>query len=201
VPKRKNGCAIAVIVTAVTAFLFIGTMILLGSCAALFYSSNNVNQGSTNNTEINSFTKIPLPTIDASKSIGQTFPPPSTINPDYTGLEIAKLTERINAIGTPEIKITVKNNTKQTIDAFSFVVECKDIYGESIRAFDFGDEDAAFLIEEKIKPGKTSKKNMYCTLYGYERASIYSVAIYKYHTTNGDTIEIPIEYLGWKTYK
>ena len=59
----------------------------------------------------------------------------------------------------------------------------------------------AFYTDEIIKPGKLSPKDIYYYSFMLNEATTIKIAIIKYHTTNGKTVEIPTNHLKWYTFK
>lgn len=159
-------------------------------------------------------TQAVLYSDQAVKVDGQIVGPPATPKPtrtpkptaspvpEYLGLEIVGLTVGEDFIGQNEISVKVKNHTKKTIDAFDFTIQCIDIYGTLLSEYDLGYKYSISFSDGDVNigPNRTGKSGT-ATLYGFDRAKQYSVAIIRYHFSDGDYITIPSDERVWKNYK
>ena len=115
------------------------------------------------------------------------------VEPDIP-IVIERIVLSENSIGDPEIYPVVKNISKtKTIDAFSFYVKGYNRYGERVKVYDVYDFYDGIWQEGEIGPGKTwdSYGSWVWTMYGLDTATNFEATIYKIHTTDGDTINIP----------
>lgn len=117
-------------------------------------------------------------------------------------LEIEGIRYDTNSIGTPEIYIRVKNTGDATIDAFDFAVKCLNNYGETVKGY--GREPYSVCTYQgeggNIGAGEvwSASENDFCwTMYGYDTATNYEVAIIKVHTTDGETITLNQNQYEW----
>ena len=102
----------------------------------------------------------------------------------------------INSAGTPELYIRFRNDGDVTVDRVDFYVYCYDSYGDSIKGYKRYDYDDDWF-DEKIRPGETSSSEWYWGLYGYDGTSRIRMAVHKYHTVDGNTVDIPYGDLQW----
>lgn len=93
-----------------------------------------------------------------------------------------------DSIGTPILKVTVKNTSKKTIDAMTIMTSFLNNYDEPVGKFGARDKDYfAGLIQEKIAPGSTYSSEW--NLAVYETATkATGTEIYKVHFTDGTTL-------------
>ena len=120
----------------------------------------------------------------------------ASVPPYYTEpscpLELKSVSVGHNSIGTPEVYVNVKNNSKkESIDAFTFQTTCYNAYGTPLKAHGFGDTTEYWIWQEGvIKPKKSwSSNNWRWTLYGFEEAYTIEVTLVDVHTTSGKTIK------------
>ncbi len=93
--------------------------------------------------------------------------------------------------GDPNINLGIKNvSGKKTIDGFTIIFYCEDVYEEKIKNNGTGDIYSAYTYTKTIKPGKSIMAG-YVWLEGYQNAKYVYVAVAKFHTTDGNTVTIP----------
>jgi hypothetical protein len=93
--------------------------------------------------------------------------------------------------GDPNINLGIKNiSGKKTIDGFTLVFYCEDVYEEKIKYKGKGDIFSTHTYTKTIKPGKSIMAG-YVRLEGYDNAKYVYVAVKKFHTTDGNTVTIP----------
>ena len=114
-----------------------------------------------------------------------------------TPLEVYNVQLKSNLIGTPELYARFKNNGDKEIDAFSFYVESINNYGEVVKPYGLHDYSSFIYQEGVIKPGESTIDRAYWTIYGADTTKTIRIAVYKYHTTDGTTVEIPVAQLAW----
>lgn len=103
--------------------------------------------------------------------------------------------------GIPYLNPYVKNSSaKITIDGFTLVFYCQDIYKEVINPNIFGDPYEYATFNKKVGPGKSIMPGK-TIFYLSEDAAYISVAVAKYHTTSGETIEIPEDDWNFSRWK
>lgn len=140
--------------------------------------------------------------VPATPRPTKTSKPTASPVPENLGLEITGMTVGKNIIGQNEVSINVKNHTKKTVDGFSYIIQCVDLYGVLLSQYDWKiDYSIGFSNDSvNIKSGRTGKSGT-ATLHGFDRAKQYSVAITKIHFTDGDYVTIPSDKRVWKNYK
>ena len=106
----------------------------------------------------------------------------------------------VNSAGTTELDIRFKNEGATAIDRLDFYVECFDTYGERILGYGMY-TCADNYYDGTIKPGSSSENGWYWGLYGFDGTTKVRVAIHKYHTVDGETVEIPDSKLFWQTFE
>jgi len=157
----------------------------------LTISANTVPQGST---DANAY-----PQQQATPTITPKPTPKPT--PMKLSVVVNSLSLGSNSIGTPRMFLSFKNNeTSASVDRVDFRIECFDAYGNTIRQYGHQQYINGFFDSVTIKAGKASSKDYYWDLYGLEGTKSIRIAITKYHTTAGKTVEVPDELLSWKTY-
>jgi hypothetical protein len=93
--------------------------------------------------------------------------------------------------GDPNINLGIKNiSGKKTIDGFTIVFYCKDVYEENIKYKGDGDIYSNYTYTKTIKPGKSIMAG-YVQVEGFSNAKYVYVAVEKFHTTDGNTVTIP----------
>ena len=116
--------------------------------------------------------------------------------PDIAVLPV-KLT--VNSAGTPELYVRFRNDTTETIDRLDFHVECYNTYDERIIGYgryEYSDnyyeaDPQNYYSGTDIEPGETTANDWYWGLYGFDGTTRVRIAVYKYHTTTGNTVNIP----------
>ena len=94
--------------------------------------------------------------------------------------------------------IRFKNNASVTVDRIDFRIKGYNRYGELIKQYNI--DTIEFYFDDEIKPGKLSPKDYYYNYYMLNEATKIKIAIVKYHTTDGKTIEVPEYQLKWSTF-
>lgn len=113
-------------------------------------------------------------------------------------LEIKDIKISSDSIGTPQISTIVKNTGKTDIDAFDVIIKCYDKYDKLLSAYGYGEEYFAGTSQDDIiKSKKTLDNDRYWSLYGFDTASRFEVAIIKYHDVDGNTVNIDDVDLIW----
>lgn len=138
-----------------------------------------------------------------SAASNRTTPKPTT-KPRSVRLDVEIASVRIgkDSIGNPEVFVVFKNTSKnETIDRIDFSVRCYDAYGAEIKPYGFYDWTDNFYDDKELRPGRTTSSDWRWTIYGVEGTKSVKIAISKYHTTSGKTVEVPTESLVWKSYK
>lgn len=93
---------------------------------------------------------------------------------------------------TLNLEVTVKNTSKSvTVDAYDLVAYGYDAYGEIVQYMT--SDRVPLTSQETIKPGKTSPSGYAWQLYTMDSVKTFKVAVARYHTTDGQTVEIPEE--------
>lgn len=135
-------------------------------------------------------------------SVQATPKPTAKPRPAHLEVEIASVRIGEDTIGNPEIYVVFKNTSKtETIDRIDFSVRCYDAYGAEIKPYGFYDWTDNFYDDKELRPGRTTSSDWRWTIYGVEGTKSVKIAISKYHTTSGKTVEVPAESLVWKSYK
>lgn len=124
----------------------------------------------------------------------------STPTPVELKLRIESVKIKQNSIGVPELYARFTNTGSSSIDRFDFLVECYDRYGEVIKGHGIYNYSSCYFEGSILSPNATSSKDYYWTLYGCNGTVSVKIAITKYHTTNGQTVEIPEDQYRWKKF-
>lgn len=138
---------------------------------------------------------------DPQKTDAQKTDPPKTEIKPFP-LKLDGYSYDKNSIGTPRIYLKVTNNGSQAIDAFDFVIQCLNNYGETVKGYGVNDLYGGTYQAEQgnIGAGKSfssSDKDVCWTLYGFDTATKYKVAITKVHTTDGQTYKLDPNQYVW----
>ena len=141
------------------------------------------------------------PKGDGTAKAAFTVAPLITPKPVQIDVAVHSVKIRKNSIGVPKLEIVFINNGKVSIDRFDFDVYCYDAYGNLVKGYDVYDYTECFYDETVIKPGQKSKSNWFWELYGFEGAKSFRIAITKFHTTDGKTVNVPEAQRVWVTYK
>lgn len=114
-------------------------------------------------------------------------PAPTPI-PANAVIEITSVSLR-DYYNTKVFSLKLKNHSKDiTIDAFTVTFRCFDGYGETLTKTN---QSAEWWKELTLKPGKSfSMGSYFWYLFTEQTCAKIDVAISKYHTTDGQTIEI-----------
>lgn len=144
-------------------------------------------------------TDTPVPTLEPTKMITpKPTPKPTPVKIDVT---ISSVRFGQDAIGTTELYIRFTNeHASETIDRVDFTAKCYDSYGELIKGYGVYEGSNMFFEAQSIRPGKTTSSDYYYTMYGFDGIKSVSIAIQKYHTKSGRTVEISEDDLQWKTF-
>lgn len=106
-------------------------------------------------------------------------------------IDDAYITEDI--IGQNQVNLSVKNNSQFTVDAYDYKVEAYNSYGEKINNLTLNSFTATDIT---IAPGENFSG--VCTMYFADTATIFKVAITRYHTKeNNKTIEVKSKNRVW----
>lgn len=116
----------------------------------------------------------------------------------------------VNSAGTTELYVRFRNDGEESIDRLDFYVECYNTYDEKIKGYNRYDLSDNYYESDpadyyggtpELKPGATSASDWYWGLYGFDGTTRVRIAVYKYHTTTGNTVEIPSNELIWVEFK
>ena len=105
-------------------------------------------------------------------------------------LYVSSITLKKGALGYYEAYIRIKNNLKVAVDRVDFTIYCYDAYGDQLYQYDY----YAYMnccYAGVISAGGQSPSNYYWGLNGFEGVYKIVVTIWKYHTVDGRTVEIP----------
>ena len=145
--------------------------------------------------------------LKTSEAKAETLPTPTatqkprpTATPKPVNVEVAVYSVDIkdNRFGRKEFYIRFKNNSSQTIDRIDFKVQGFNRYGERITSYIF--DTASFYYDEILQSGQITPDNYYYNNYYLNEATRIRIAITKYHTSSGYTIEVPESQLHWETF-
>ena len=129
--------------------------------------------------------------------------PSPTPAPDYALLTIVG--GRLARIeGYPYVRVIARNRSPYTVDQFQFRVRAIDKYGDllwwggvqgvTVRSF--------IVTNVKMKPNqKNGNGSQYFSLEYFPSVRIAEVALYRYHTLDGKTVDVPEEALVWHQIK
>lgn len=170
-----------------------GYYYIIGYTKTNSYTDTKVTRGNTYFYKIEAF--VGKRVSDESSSVKAVMPKPtptpfieSKIPLKITGIKVGR-----NSIGSPEVFVSVKNESKtKEIIAFTFATKCYDAYGRVLQAHGFGDSVEYWIWQEgKIKPGKSwSSSRWRWTLYGFDTAYKIEVWLYDMVTSSGETIGV-----------
>lgn len=141
-------------------------------------------------------TPKPTPVATPEPTPSPTPDPTPTPEPIVIPLEFTSLKLDTDIIGTPEIRLKIKNNGTETIDALNFYAESYDAYGEIVKQYETYDMVSCTYQDGDISP-RDQTKTVAWDLFGISTAKTVKIAIYKYHIKDGETIEIPESQLVW----
>lgn len=142
-------------------------------------------------------TPSPTPTPKPTETPVPT-PRPTPVKLDVT---VSSVTFGQDSIGTTELYIRFKNtHSTDVIDRLDFTVKCYDSYGALIKGYGIYEGSQMFFDAQTIRPGKTTPSDYYYSMYGFDGIKSIQIAIQKYHTTSGKTIEVPEENYRWMTF-
>ena len=117
------------------------------------------------------------------------------VNPAINDIEISSAKFKKDILGIPELNVVFRNNGNDTIDRLDFCVKCYDIYGDQVnQAMECN------LVDIQLKPGAQTSKYKSWLFSGFDNVKSVEIAVMKYHTTSGKTIEVPMELLEFRRY-
>lgn len=168
---------------------FLGVTILL--FVLFIFSSPNDNSNVKTEVVLNNVTKIEedepkIPTIS-----------PTPIPQKVYVLEVDDVMLSEDMIGTPQLSVSMTNTGDSDVDAFDIKVRCYNKYDELIRGYGFDDYYNGTSQDTIIKAGETKDIDGCWSLYGFDNATRFEVSIDRYHTVDGDTVEINNADLIW----
>lgn len=139
---------------------------------------------------------LPLPTQSATPT--QTLESIPTESSSPFPIEISTIKLGNNSIGTPEIRLVIKNIGDKPIDAFNFIAECYDNYGDRVFGYSYNDNFKGTYQGENgvIKAGKISSSITW-DLYGFDMTTKVRVALIKCHEKDGNTYELNLNDYTW----
>ena len=136
---------------------------------------------------------------DTAAALPTPTPGPTPI-PDGAAFQLTKVT-LFSRYDYLKFRVEGKNLSKTyTIDAFNLVARAYNRYGQSLGWYNtILDKEHGFTTQTcKIAPGKKfSMGSGYWDLFGWDTAVRIEVAVTKYHTTDGKTVEIPRSEYVW----
>ncbi|MDF2524228.1 MAG: hypothetical protein K0R31_1869 [Clostridiales bacterium] len=176
--------------------LFLSFLVTAITCFILFIATAPKDDDHGKTIKVINETDISENVITVTPTISVT-PVPSNI----IQLSIVDVMLSEDLIGTPQIAISLKNSSDYDIDAFDIKVRCYNNYDELVRGYGVEDYYNGTSQDIVIKPGETKDSEGYWSLYGYDTATRFEVAIVKYHTTDGNTNEINNSDLIWLSVK
>lgn len=128
--------------------------------------------------------------------------------PEPPALEITKVNV-YKTYGSYHFTLDLKNNSEKDIDAFDIRIKAFNKYGDRVSAYNGNlylsnaEYEAEYSVQsyqgKKIKAGASKKmsKSEEFDLYTYDGAVNVEVAITRYHTTDGETVNIPTNKWIW----
>lgn len=106
-------------------------------------------------------------------------------------IELVSYSIDFDSIGTPHLKVKIKNNSDRAVDAVTFGAFFVDNYGEPVGEFHSKSYDRfGGVFQETIQPGKTTSGDWNLAVYD-NATKVDSIAIEKIHYVEGDTYELP----------
>ncbi len=125
--------------------------------------------------------------------------PTPTLKPVNVEVSIDSVDIKDTKYGTRYFYIRFKNNASVNVDRIDFKVQGFNRYGERIVRYNVDTVD--FYYDDVIKPGKTTPSNWRYNYYMLDEATKIKIAVIKYHTSDGKTVEIPEYHWQWFTYE
>lgn len=110
-------------------------------------------------------------------------PPPASMEPGQ--FEVVSASVTYNILGNPEARVTIKNISDATIDAFDVRICARNRYGESVKRYGIDSACITGTASARVAPG--GSYTAVWTLYGQDTASAVTVSPSRSHTTGGDT--------------
>ena len=125
--------------------------------------------------------------------------PTATPKPVKVEVSIENVEIKDTRYGTREFYIRFRNNAAVAVDRIDFLVQGYNRYGELLVQNRI--DTVSFYYDDVLAPGKLIPTNYYYTHYMLNEATKIRIAIQKYHTADGKTIEIPEYQLKWETFE
>ncbi len=130
-------------------------------------------------------------------------PAPPTLAPDYALVTIVG--GRLSRIkGYPYVRVVARNRSPYTVDQFQFRVRAIDKYGDLLL---WGGVQGAtmrsFIVDKiEMKPNqKNGNGSQYFSIKFFPSVRIAEAALYRYHTIDGKTVDVPDDALVWYQIK
>lgn len=100
----------------------------------------------------------------------------------------SKITE--DSIGTPILHVTVKNNSKKTIDAMTIMTSFTNNYDEPVGKWGIKEKDYfAGLVQDEIAPNEIYSSEWNLAVYDTATKAT-GTEVYKVHFTDGETLQV-----------
>lgn len=144
----------------------------------------------------------PNPTPTPTPTPSPTYTPKPTPKPTPVKCDISIESFRLDRdiLSNPELYIVFKNNGLYSVDQIDFDMVFYNAYGEVIKIYGLYEKASGHYTATVISPGGTSSKDCNWNTQDVQDMKKIKIAITKYHTTNGRTVEIPKEQYKWYTY-
>lgn len=135
------------------------------------------------------------------EAVEETATPNPTATPQPKQSKVAVRTAKVerNDYGRYELTLRLQNNETSSVDRVDFYVRCYNAYGELTKAYNHYDM-TELCYDLTIRSGALSDPDLYWRLNGYSDIKAVEIAVKKYHTTDGKTVEIPDDELSWKKF-
>lgn len=159
-----------------------------------FTLSVEVKHGKTLNDTIES-------ALDVQETLKATPTPTSGVKSAGTYLHVAGAEIKKNRIGATELHVSFKNISKHTtIDRIDFEVKCYDVYGNLLRPYGRYDYLLCVWEDEPVRPNMITSNNGWM-MADCDTTKSVDITIVKFHTTNGQTFDIPVDERSTIRYK
>lgn len=169
----------------------------------VFTSASNFIKSHTTNTNVSSETTADTKTSNKAllKNTKSTTPK-ETADPAIKKVSIASVKMSKNSVGVPMIYIVFQNNSDETIDRIDFLIKCYDTYGDELKEKTYLLPTVTnYFFDTNLKPGGKSDKNKFLLLDDYPAGvRAVEIAVRKYHTSSGNTVEVPTDLLQYERY-
>lgn len=119
--------------------------------------------------------------------------------PEIPDIEIRSIKINYDRFNNPELYIVFKNNLPVTVERLDCLIKCYDTYGDLIPMY--GSDYTMLYYDYNINPGDTTPKDFHWNAYYLMSINSIEVSVYKYHTSEDETIEIPLSDLQWVRYE